>query len=310
MDELNHAWNSAFWGHTFGSLEEIFPPNHLGDFDTNSGRPTQPGLALDYRRFYGDSVRASYREEYDAIRAFDQTSPITTNFMGGFRDYDYFTWRDDVDIVSWDNYPAIDTSPSATAMSHDLMRGIGGQRPFMLMEQTPSRVNWQQYNAPRRPGQMRKMSWQAIAHGSDTIQFFQLRQSPGAAEKFHGAVIGSDSSMRSRTFQEVAALGNELGRVGGQIVASRVEPGQVAVISTGSPGGGLSSRQTNRPFDYPDAVERWYRELYARNIPVDIVSPRDDLSAYRAVIAPCLYLVDNLATERLRDYVEGAVGCC
>ena len=55
----------------------------------------------------------------------------------------------------------------------------------MLMEQTPSQQNWQPYNSLKRPGQMRAQSWQTIAHGADTIQFFQLRRSKGACEKFH-----------------------------------------------------------------------------------------------------------------------------
>ena len=59
----------------------------------------------------------------------------------------------------------------------------------MLMEQTPSQQNWQHYNSLKRPGQMRAQSYQTIAHGADTIQFFQLRRSRGGCEKFHGAVI-------------------------------------------------------------------------------------------------------------------------
>ena len=63
-------------------------------------------------------------------------------------------------------------------MTHDLMRGLKDE-PFMLMEQTPSQQNWQHYNSLKRPGQMRAQSYQTIAHGADTIQFFQLRRSKG-----------------------------------------------------------------------------------------------------------------------------------
>lgn len=78
-----------------------------------------------------------YTNERDVIRAYDAATPITTNLMGTFKDLDYFEWAKEMDVVSWGNYPGMDTSPSFnTAMCHDLMRGIGGNKPFMLMEQT------------------------------------------------------------------------------------------------------------------------------------------------------------------------------
>lgn len=56
-------------------------------------------------------------------------------------------------------------------MSHDLMRGIKGGTPFLLMEQTPSVTNWLSYNALKRPGVMRLWSYQAVAHGADSVMF-------------------------------------------------------------------------------------------------------------------------------------------
>ena len=127
-----------------------------------------------------------------------------------------------MDIVSWDNYPAYNTPWSLTAMRHDLMRGLKNA-PFMLMEQTPSQQNWQPYNSLKRPGQMRVQSWQTVAHGADTIQFFQLRRSRGACEKFHGAVISHAGTEDTRVFREVQELGKELEALSGLIPGSRNE---------------------------------------------------------------------------------------
>src|SRR5690625_6373174 len=97
--------------------------------------------------------------------------------MGFYPELDYFKWGKEMDVVSWDNYPAIDTPISMTAMTHDLMRGLKQGQPFMLMEQTPSQQNWQAYNSLKRPGVMRLWSYQAVARGADTVLFFQLRRS-------------------------------------------------------------------------------------------------------------------------------------
>mgnify|MGYP000787667489 CR=1 FL=1 len=44
-------------------------------------------------------------------------------------------------------------------------------------------------NKLKKPGMHLAASLQAVAHGSDSVLYFQLRQSQGALEKFHGAVI-------------------------------------------------------------------------------------------------------------------------
>ena len=93
----------------------------------------------------------------------------------------------------------------------------------MLMEQTPSQQNWQPYNSLKKPGQMRAQSWQTVAHGADTVQFFQLRRSVGGCEKFHGAVIAHAGSDQTRVFREVAQLGEELERIGDTMIGSRTE---------------------------------------------------------------------------------------
>jgi len=124
--------------------------------------------------------------------------------MGTYPMLDYFKWAKEMDVVSWDNYPAIDTPYSYTAMTHDLMRGLKGGQPFMLMEQTPSQQNWQPYNSLKRPGVMRLWSYQAIGRGADTILYFQLRRSVGACEKYHGAVIEHVGHENTRVFNEVA----------------------------------------------------------------------------------------------------------
>ena len=212
--------------------------------------------------------------------------------------------RGGVDVVSWDSYPRPDADPASVAMCHELMRGVGGGEPFMLMEQTPSRQNWMAYNTQKRPGQMRQISWQAVAHGADTVQFFQLRQNRAGCEKFHGALIGSDGTDRTRAFKECAALGAELKRVSGRILGSRMTPARVALVFDWQSrwGIGLSAGPTIS-MDYVAEVRRWYAELHRRNIPVDVLGPYDDYAKYDVLLAPCLYMMDDSLVARLRAFV-------
>lgn len=220
------------------------------------------GLQMDYRRFQSQAQLACYTNERDAIREYDATTPITTNLMGTFKDLDYFEWAKEMDVVSWDNYPGMDTPPSFTAMCHDLMRGIGGNKPFMLMEQTPNQQNWFPFCKVKQPGEVRKLSWQAVAHGADTVRFFQMKQSLGGCERFHGAVIAHDGTEESRVFKETAALGEELDRIGRRIMGSRIES-RVAIMFDWQSYWSLEGCVgPTTGFNYPNEVHRFYRALW------------------------------------------------
>ena len=264
------------------------------------------GLQMDYRRFQSQAQLACYTNERDAIREYDATTPITTNLMGTFKDLDYFEWAKEMDVVSWANYPGMDTPPSFTAMCHDLMRGIGGNKPFMLMEQTPNQQNWFPFCKVKQPGEVRKLSWQAVAHGADTVRFFQMKQSLGGCERFHGAVIAHDGTEESRVFKETAALGEELDRIGRRIMGSRIES-RVAIMFDWQSYWSLEGCVgPTTGFNYPNEVHRFYRALWRRNVPVDMIAsttPLARLSQYDLAIAPALITVLPGVAETLEAYV-------
>lgn len=302
VQALNQAWNSSFWGHTYHSWEEIQPPTRRSDI-FSSGKPVLGGAALDYRRFQSDSLLANYVMEKEVIRSYDTTRQITTNFMGSQKDLDYFKWAEELDIISWDNYPSLDTEASFTAFQHDLMRGLKG-KPFMLMEQTPSQQNWQMYNALKQLGEMRMLSYQAIAHGANTIQFFQLKQSRNGAEKFHGAILSHSMSTKTRVFQEVSQLGSELADLPKSILESNSKA-KVAIIFDWESYWGIENcigPTTN--LDYVASIQRYYHELYIRGISVDFISTNADFYPYKIVFAPSLYISTESLSTRLEEYVR------
>ncbi len=305
LEAVNAAWNTEFWGHTFYDWDEIVAPNDLSDgMGFGFTRKTAfAGISIDYDRFLSDSLLENYKLERDAIRKYDKETPITTNLMGTYKGLDYFKWAKEMDIVSWDNYPAYNTPWSFTAMRHDLMRGLK-DAPFMLMEQTPSQQNWQPYNSLKKPGQMRAQSYQTIAHGADTIQFFQLRRSKGACEKFHGAVIAHSGSGDTRVFKECAQLGEELKKLGAETLGAKntAEVGMIfdwdnywALEYTSGP---------NVDLKYVDQIHQYYQYFYEHHIPVDMIPVDGDLSRYKAICAPVLYMVKEGVAEALEAFVE------
>ncbi|MCH9276048.1 beta-galactosidase [Bifidobacterium amazonense] len=307
LEALNRAWCANFWSHTITDWADVVPPVDYGD-GIGTEKCVVSGLLVDYRRFQNEAQLACFTNERDAVRAFDKATPITTNLMATFKDLDYFAWGREMDMVSWDNYPGMGMPSSRVAMNHDLMRGVGGGKPFMLMEQTPNQQNWFPYCKVKRPGEVAALSWQAVAHGADTVQFFQMRQSLGGCERFHGAVIAHDGTEESRVFRETSNLGEALAKVGPSVMGSLVRP-RVAVMFDWESYWSLEGCVgPTTGFSYPEEVHRFYRAFNKRNIAVDIIpstTPADELAKYAVVVAPALIMVKPGVAEAIDAYVRG-----
>jgi beta-galactosidase len=173
----------------------------------------------------------------------------------------------------------------------------------MLMEQTSNRVNWRDVNVAKAPGQMRLWSYQAVAHGADGVMFFQWRQSRAGAEKFHSAIVPHGPPDHSPTWHEVVRLGKEL--AGLDAVCGTRVTADVAIVHDWESWWALElpSKPSIR-VHHLDQLESYYRHLFDGNLVADFARPSDDLSAYRLVLAPSVYLVSDEAAANLTDYVE------
>lgn len=302
IDALNKAWNLEFWGHTVYEWDEIVLPNALGDGMDTEQNTAFAGLSVDYRRFNSDGMLGNFKMERDVIRRYNKDALITTNLMGTYKGLDYFKWAKELDIVSWDNYPGYNTPWSYTAMCHDLMRGLKDE-PFMLMEQTPSQQNWQPYNSLKRPGQMRAQSYQTVAHGADTIQFFQLRRSVGGCEKFHGAVIAHVGTENTRVFREVKQLGEELEQLS-PLLPGAANSANVGIIFDWDNYWAFEyTSGPNVDLLYVDQIHQYYKYFYDRNIAVNMIPVDADFSRYKVIVAPVLYMVKPGMKEALEAFV-------
>lgn len=298
LEELNHCWWTPFWSHTYTDWSQIMPPRAQAEVLTH-------GLNVDYFRFMTDSQLDCYRHERDTIRAITPDIPITTNLMGAFKPLDYRKWAKEMDVISWDCYPRPADSPGQIAFLHDLMRGVKDGQPFLLMEQTPSSQNWQAVNALKRPGVLRLWSYLAVAHGADSVMYFQWRRGRGGCEKLHGAVLEHAGRTDTRVFREVSQLGAELQQLGDSVIGATVDA-RVGIVFDWDNWHALDDAiGPVRDKRYREIVTKHYLALYRKNIPVDIIFPDSDLSQYEIVIAPMLYMVKEGFAEKVEAFVQG-----
>lgn len=298
LDTLNEAWGTAFWSQQYSEWAEILPPRTAPTF----ANPTQQ---LDFRRFSSDALLECFLMEKEILRQATPDIPITTNFMGFFKPLNYWKWAAHEDIVSDDSYPdpADPNAHVGAAMSRDLMRSLGGGRPWILMEQTPGRVNWRERNVPKEPGRMRLWSHQAVARGADGIMSFQWRASKAGAEKFHSAMVPHGEPEESPGWREVKKLGMELGRLDALTGASG--EAEVAILLDWENWWALElDSKPSAVVKMFDGLYSFYKPLFEANVPVDFAHPGADLSSYKLVVAPHLYLVLDAIAENLTEFVS------
>lgn len=301
IDNLNKAWATAFWSHLYQDFSQIESPSPRGESAVH-------GLNLDWKRFVTDRTVDFVRHEIRAIRAAGSDKPTTINMMYDYQGLNYHKFKDVTDFISWDNYPQWHKKEEAltaldSGMQHDIMRSIQ-KKPFLLMESCPSATNWQPVSKLKKPGMLHAASMQAVAHGSDSVLYFQLRQSRGSSEKFHGAVIDHYGGDDTRVFQEVTRVGADLEKL--QEIAGSNTCAKAAVIFDWESRWAMEDAQgpRNQGLFYKEAVEKSYGAFRRQGLDVDVIDMEGELEGYKIVAAPMLYMFRKSFEEKLRRFVE------
>lgn len=305
LDELNAAWWTSFWSHTYTDWEQIRSASRRGENLVH-------GQTLDWKRFVDSQQLDFCKEEIKVVRG-HSTLPVTTNMMGFFKPLDYFKWAKELDIVSWDCYPdwhsgadELRTAAYAAAV-HSLMRSLKKSN-FLMMESTPSVVNWREINRLKRPGMHELSSLQAVACGSDSVQYFQWRKGRGSSEKFHGAVVDHRNGADTRVFREVSRLGERLENIAEKTIGTCNHPRIAMVFDWENWWAVEDACAIDNNLKYQEVFQDFFSPLWELGVDVDMVDMDGNLEGYRVVIAPLNYMYRKGYAEKVRRFV--AQGGC
>ena len=300
---LNKAWNARFWSHDYTDWEQIESPAPQGENAVQA-------LALDWKRFVSDRHIDFLKFERDTVKEIAPNAKFTVNMMYRFDGIDYFKMAKEIDVASWDNYPTwhkpsetVEETALDTAMMHDLFYSME-DKPFLLMESSPSFTNWQPVSKQKKPGIAELAALQTVAHGADSVLYFQWRASRGAEEKLHGAVIGHDGREDARSFTETAQVGQELETLA-EITAVKREK-QAAIVHDWQNKWALegSCGPRNAGMGCWDELKRHYNALAREGIAVEFVDQNADLTGYGLVVVPMLYLLTDAFAKKLCAFAQ------
>lgn len=305
LENLNESWGTAFWSQIYTSWRQIPLPEGAPVPLPDGFLPysPNPGLALDYRRFAAESFVRFQSLQIRVLR--ERCSPeqrITHNVMSlDNREIDHRALAEELDFASWSNYPVLAGSWWRSGMSADAMRTLKGNGPVWVLEQQVGPLGWEMLRTPRR-GQLRLLTYQAIAHGAEAVVYFRWRTARyGTEQHWHGLL---DYDARAgRRYREVKELAGELARLraplaGGEPVAD------AALLYDSDSRFALQVQPTNLALGYEETQRRHYEALRRLGLGLDVVSRAADLSRYRLVAAPNLYVLDPALAGTLAEYVD------
>ncbi|MFV0342512.1 MAG: beta-galactosidase [Anaerocolumna sp.] len=301
IEELNKRWNTTFWSHSYVDFEQVESPSSIGETWLH-------GLNLDWKRFVTDQTIDFVKHEKEAVLSYNPNMPVTVNMMYYFDGLNYFKFKNIIDVASWDSYPTWHKDNDVitgmdNAMFHDIQRSILN-KPFYLMESCPTSTNWQKTSKLKKPGVLELASLQAIAHGSDSVLYFQIRQSRGASEKFHGAVIDHYGKNDTRVFKEVKKLGSDLVKIQ-EILGSGTEA-EVAIVYDWENKWAMEDAQGPRQIgvNYKESVQKFYESFYKLGMNVDFVDMECEIDKYKVLAVPMLYMFREGFENKMRTFVE------
>lgn len=297
IEHLNDKWNTAFWGRIVYDFDEIMLPTELND-----DYRFNPAIQLDYMRFVTDSTLECYLNEADILKKYTPELPVFSNISGFIKKLNQFKMVEHMDSAAWDNYPGPRDERSLPALKHDIMRALKDGESYIIAEQSPNQQNWQPYNKLKRPGEVRTIAYQGLARGADACLFFQMRQSVGGQEKFHGAVISHAGTDDTRIYREIAELGQELQKLGDTFLEGKIDAKAAFLFDWDSWWALELTSGPTQDMDYLAQVHKYYKAFYEKNIQVDIIKVTADLSKYKIVVAPLLYMMKPGVAEKIQQF--------
>ncbi|MCL2361517.1 MAG: beta-galactosidase [Defluviitaleaceae bacterium] len=302
INEVNERWGTVFSNQTYGSFDEIILPTY-GPIQLHN-----PGLALDFRRFSSDSSIMYMDSQIKILSEITQHQKISTNLMNGFTDIDYHKMARRLDLAMMDIYPNhfAPHRPDITAMHFDQIRGVSGQKNYWLVELQSGPPGGDVMRKTPKPGELRRWTFQAIAHGADMALYFRWRTCAfGLEEYWHG--ILDHHGGENRRYKEVVQTGMDVSKLRG-LIENSTSGAKVAIVLCYDSEWVFEIQPHKAGYKLGDHVLDYYNWFYKHNIPVDFISPDDDFSRYNCVVLPNNIICEESTANKLENYVDGG-GC-
>jgi beta-galactosidase len=305
--KMNDAWFLNYWGEDVNSWTEM----------PTRDNAQSTGYKLEWSRWEQMRVTNYLSWQADLVRKYRRPDQlVTTDFAGGMKpDVNEEAVASSLDIAAINNYHGTQDSydGSSQSLAEDYTRSLKHSN-FLVTETNAQTTDWTSaFQFPPYDGQMREDVYTHIANGADMVEYWHWASIPANQETYWKGVLSHDYEP-NRAYAEVSRTAHELQRIGPQLVGMQLH-NQVAILWSRDsmnainfmPFTSAGPQWSFAPAtaDYASLVRQFHKALYTLNTGVDFVFPETtDLSRYKLLIVPALYIADDALLQRISDYVK------
>ncbi|WP_284646290.1 beta-galactosidase [Paenibacillus silviterrae] len=312
IEELNDRWGTVFWGQRYNAFRQINLP--VATIETNTIKPIDsyfdnPSLRLDFERFCSESNIAYQLVQAEALREHGGKHQIvTTNGTGcGTNSIDYFDNFRELDRYGVDAYPNL-RGEELYGASFEWALGRNMETKsepgrFWVLELAcgGGHALWgHEGRLQPYPGAIKQLAIHAFAGGAELVTHFQYIQFPYGAEQLNHSILDADGVPRRR-YREVQEAASDLNQLAGLLRETEIRC-DTAILFDYDSLWALKIKPVHKQFSWISHAQIWYEQLTQLGIGTDVITAKADISRYRLIVVPSLFLMDDDLRQKLKDY--------
>jgi beta-galactosidase len=312
-DALNKAWFLNYWGEDVNGWENMPTPD----------RATSTSYKLEWARWNQLRVADYLGWQAELVRQYRGPNQFVTHDYGGMMhgDRNEVEIAKSLDIVANNIYHGTQDHLDGAwqAEQSDYSRSLKHGN-FLVTETNAQTLGWDSSGQfPPYDGQMRLDVYSYLASGANMIEYWHWHSIHAGQETYWKGVLGHDLEP-GRAYAEVSKTAHELQKIGPKLVDLKIK-NQVAILYSVDSSNGISFMPYQHNGSggwvpgkagdsYGDMVVQLHRALYNSNVGVDFVFPdasnlAQELSQYKLLVVPALYISNDTLLKTISDYVKG-----
>ena len=298
VDELNKVWGLNYWGQRLNDWTEIPPEEGI----------INPGWKLEWERYQQWMTTDFLAWQSRIVNEYKRPDQFITHDLAGppraeVNEHDIART---MDIMAANPYH--DTQDQfdglGSTMAGDYTRSLK-RTNYLVTETNAQTIGWDSKEQfPPYDGQLRLDVYTHLSSGANMVEYWHWHSIHYGQETYWKGVLSHDLEP-NRAYAEVSRTAHELQRIGPEIVDLK-RTSKVAILYSNDSHYGIEFMKFSDKVNYRTILGQMYETLYRQNVAVDFIFPEStNLSDYKVILVPPLYVASDEVLNRLVDYVHG-----
>lgn len=298
VDELNKAWGLNYWGQRLNDWAEIPPQEGI----------INPGWKLEWQRYQQWMTTDFLAWQAGIVNEYKRPDQFITHDLAGpprseVNEHDIAR---SMDIMAANPYHGTQDQFDglSSTMAGDYTRSLK-RTNYLVTETNAQSIGWDSKEQfPPYDGQLRLDVYTHLSSGANMVEYWHWHSIHYGQETYWKGVLSHDLEP-NRAYNEISRTAHELQRIGPEIVdLKRIS--KVAILYSNDSYYGIEFMKFSDKTNYRTILRQMYEALYRQNIAVDFIFPEStNLSDYKVILVPALYVASDEMLNRLVDYVHG-----